>query len=498
MSSSTASRTQPESLTNLSEQDVPTGRKNFSSQAPLMVSVSGVRGIVGESLTTDVVRAYVRSFASLKRNSKIVVGRDSRISGPEIFTTVVETLRCYNCDVISLDIVPTPTVQLLVLQHNAAGGIVITASHNPIEWNGLKFVDNDGCFCSPQVCEQIFSKAAKLLSETYIENIDSPPNDYGSLSVYDDAIHDHITSILQIPCVDAPLIAKRKFKVALDTVNGAGGPIMSTLLSILGCTVIPLNIDTSGNFAHPPEPIPENLDQLCKVVVENQCDLGIATDPDVDRCVLVGNDGKPLGEELTLVLALQHFLSSLNPNPEDSRDIVKNCSTSCLVDYVAKQHQYNVVESKVGEINVAQKMSQLGSVIGGEGNGGVMVTQCHIGRDAPVAASLVLSALAHFNGSILELRNQLPVFEMVKTKKPVPSDLDIQSLLEPIVNSFSDRVVVSTLDGVKISSVADGKNKWWVHLRPSNTEPIIRIIAECGPGAGYSCVDLIEIIEKVL
>ncbi|KAL0223023.1 hypothetical protein P9112_002413 [Eukaryota sp. TZLM1-RC] len=465
-----------------------------ASSKPLMATVSGVRGIVNESLTAPVAYSYVSAFASLKRNSAIIVGRDSRVSGPELYKTVLVALREHDIDVINLDIVPTPTVQLMVTKYKAAGGIVITASHNPIEWNGLKFVDSDGLFCSPSFCKELYAKATDILSN----NPSLPSPTTGSVREDPSAINQHLDSIFSLSCVNPRAVQSRKFKVALDTVNGAGGPIMEQLLTRLGCSVFSLNLEPTGLFAHPPEPIPEHLSQLSNAVISNQCDLGIATDPDVDRCVLVGNDGKPLGEEFTLVMALYRFL--MVSQSAQSTVIVKNCSTSYLVDIVAEQHGFSVKEAAVGEINVAKMMQETGSLFGGEGNGGVMLSDCHIGRDAPVAACLVLSCLAEFDGSINELRDSLPRFDMVKTKLPVDASLlsNMDILKDQMINLFSHDVNVSTIDGVKISSTEKGSSMWWVHLRASNTEPIMRIIAEAGKDSVYSIDQLVGFVRSVL
>ncbi|KAL0212239.1 hypothetical protein RCL1_005865 [Eukaryota sp. TZLM3-RCL] len=467
------------------------------NSAPLMTSVSGVRGIYGKSLTPSVFSSYISAFVSVLTSPSVAIGRDSRVSGQEFYDLALSILRSHNITVFSLGIVPTPTVQLAVLRHNTGGGIVITASHNPIEWNGIKFIDSDGLFCSPDICNHIYRLAPSIAVD--LPTLSSLNTANNIVNHVQDSLDAHIDSILNIPGLSIDHVTRRKLKIALDTVNGAGGPIMHKLLTRLGCEVVAINSETSGLFNHPPEPIPEHLHDLGELVLSHGCDLGIATDPDVDRCVLVGSDGVPLGEELTLVIAVDYFLSLEKRARDANKTLVKNCSTSALIDVVADKHGYNVVETAVGEINVAKEMQKMGAAIGGEGNGGVMCADCHIGRDAPVAATLVICALAAFNGSILDLRSKYPVFEMLKTKRGVEaSDSDFSRLLPRLHDVFTSPFEVSTVDGVKLFSKAGGVDRWWVHIRKSNTEPIVRIIAECGPSSVYTCRQMVDMVSSLL
>lgn len=455
------------------------------SEAPLMVTISGIRGIAGESLTEDVVRMYVRAFADIQRkkdkeNRLVVVGRDSRVSGPWIRDCAVETLQRCGMDVEDCGIVPTPTVQYMVQRRQAVGGLIITSSHNPKPWNGLKFVDTDGLFLAPDRCTTMFAHAKEVGGEPF----SCYEKTLGALRVLekDEAVNRQVAEIMSLPYVDPAAVRAEKLKVCLDTVCGAGGPAMTKVLETLGCEVVPLNIETTGEFPHTPEPIPENLGDLCRAVVENKADLGIAVDPDVDRCVLIGEDGKPLVEEYTLALAVEFILGYVG-----RRGVVcKNLSSSrALDDIAAKYPPSTVVATAVGEINVAKKMEELHAVIGGEGNGGVMLPDIHIGRDAPVAATLALMCFARWRAEqrqrgtgkskISELKASLPQYEIVKTKIETKG-LNPALALETLKNEYLARggeFKVSTLDGLHISG-----SDWWAHIRLSNTEPIMRVICE--------------------
>jgi len=366
--------------------------------------------------------------------------------------------------VLDVGIVPTPTVQFIVIKEKASGGIIVTSSHNPVEWNGLKFVDNDGLFLRPEKCTELFKIAdnpSSILFQAY--------DKLGSLTTYPHASKAHIDAILALPQINVDAVANRKFKVCLDTVNGAGGPIMTHLLQTFGCTVVPLNIEPTGIFAHTPEPLPENLSQLCSSVVEHKADLGIATDPDVDRCVFIDETGKPIGEEYTLALALQYWLG----NCGKKGPVCKNLSSSRALDDIAKKYGCPIYSTPVGEIHVAKKMIEVGAVIGGEGNGGVMLPDIHVGRDAPVAAALGLQLLASFQGTLSQLKNSLPQWFIVKKKASVFGINPDQIIASTIEEWKSKGSQIDTTDGVRIETDA-----WWVHIRKSNTEPIVRVIGE--------------------
>lgn len=427
--------------------------------ATLMVSISGIRGEIGATLSPQVVQKYILAFAKYLRGGKVVVGRDSRVSGPFIADIVRGALVASGCRVIDIGIVPTPTVQLEIEHHQAAGGIAITASHNPIQWNGLKFMGSDGRFLPPPEAEKVYAMADR--NEFALK----PWQDLGSVTIDDGAIDRHIQKVLNISYVDAEALRKRKFKVAVDTVNGAGGAIIPKLLKELGCEVIAINQETNGRFAHTPEPLPENLTQLSQAVKENKTDLGFAVDPDVDRCAIVDNNGRPIGEEYTLVIATKLVFG------KEMGRMAVNMSTSRASEDIAKYYNCMFVRSKVGEINVAEKMKEIDAIIGGEGNGGVILPEVHLGRDAPVAVALTLQALLESGGTLAELQASLPQYVMVKQKVNIEG-LDPDQALQIMAEKYKDQPI-NLLDGVKIDF-----DDRWVHLRKSNTEPIIRVISE--------------------
>lgn len=427
--------------------------------ARLMVSISGLRGEIGSTLTPQVIQKYTQAFAKYMQGGKVIVGRDSRVSGEYVASIVKGNLIASGCDVIDIGIVPTPTVQLEIEHHKAAGGIAITASHNPIQWNGLKFMGADARFLSPAEAEKVYRMADENQREI------KPWQELGKITEDDQALNRHIQKVLAISYLDVEAIRKRKFKVAVDTVNGAGGVIIPKLLHELGCEVIAINQETNGRFAHTPEPLPENLKQLSEAVGQNDADLGFAVDPDVDRCAIVDNTGQPIGEEYTLVLATKLIFS------KEMGRMVVNMSTSRASEDIAKYYNCMFVRSKVGEINVAEKMAEIDAVIGGEGNGGVILPEVHLGRDAPVAVALTLQHLLEFGGTLQELISTLPQYVMVKQKVNIEG-LDPDELLAKMIDKYKDQPV-NLLDGVKI----DFEDSW-VHLRKSNTEPIIRVISE--------------------
>eukprot|EP01105_Mastigella_eilhardi_P014806 TRINITY_DN3377_c0_g1_i1.p1 TRINITY_DN3377_c0_g1~~TRINITY_DN3377_c0_g1_i1.p1 ORF type:complete len:468 (-),score=144.21 TRINITY_DN3377_c0_g1_i1:817-2220(-) len=440
-----------------------------SEAAPLMVTISGIRGIYGKSLVGPVVQKYVAAFCALQRSrglvrGGLVVGRDSRTSGPEVEATAVEAMLAQGMDVGRCGVVPTPTVQVMVQQLRAAGGVVITSSHNPAPWNGLKFVDADGLFLSPDMCNKMFAMADKP------ETIAAPGTARGSEHAITDAIETHLKLILDLPFIDAKKIAERHLRVCVDTVCGAGGPIITTLLKRLGCDVVALHSETSGIFPHEPEPVPRNLGELCAAVIEHHADLGIAVDPDVDRCVLIDEHGKPLVEEYTLALATEFILGVVGRRGP----VCKNLSTTRAVDDVAAKYGCTMYATAVGEINVAKKMAEVNAVVGGEGNGGVMLPDVHIGRDAPVATALTLAHLAAAGPgvSLSALKRRLSQYDIVKVTVPL-AGVDVASALDAVKAEWAQKGKIDETDGIHIST-----KDWWVHLRKSNTEPIIRVIGE--------------------
>ncbi len=424
-----------------------------------MTSVSGVRGIVGESLTPETIVKYVSAFGQKLAGKKVVVGGDPRVSSRFIRPIVNSTLIACGCNVVDIGICPTPTVELMVEKLEAGGGIAITASHNPVQWNGLKFIGADGLFLPEREIFALFQDAdsRRRNYETW--------DKLGVEEHYDNAIEDHLKLIYDLPYIDVEQIRKRKFKVALDCVNGAGGVIIPKMLSDLGCEVIGLNTETTGVFAHTPEPVPQNLIDLAVAVKKHKADLGIAVDPDVDRLAMIANDGNPLGEEYTLALATKFLLS------KKLGYVVVNLSTSRVIDDIAQYYNVLIFKTKVGEINVAERMREVDAVIGGEGNGGVILPDIHLGRDAPVGVALILQSLTEFGGTLSQLKQTLPQYYILKDKESI-KDIDADKVIEHFSEKFKDEQLELT-DGLRIDR-ADS----WIHLRKSNTEPIVRIIVE--------------------
>jgi phosphomannomutase len=432
----------------------------------LMVSISGIRGIVGESLTPEIIIKYAAAFAEYSNNGTIIVGRDGRITGHSIAQLVISSLLHMGCDVLDLGICPTPTVGLAVERYKAAGGIAITASHNPMVWNGLKFIAPTGMFLNAEE-NRTFWSIAERGNFRY-----KRWNEQGKLETNTDFINEHIRAILSLPYLDQPTIASKKFNVVVDCVNASGGMIVPKLLREFGCDVVELHCDVSGVFAHTPEPIPENLSELSHKVIEKKADLGIAIDPDSDRLVLITEKGTPFVEEYTIVSAAKFVLNAERKRGRNNHTIVVNLSTTRAVDEIASEFGATVHRTPVGEINVASKMKQLGSIIGGEGSGGVILPQVHVSRDAVVGVGLFLQFLAEFDGTASELKASLPQYEIVKDKIKLGS-LQPEAIFQTLNEKYSKTEKTNTDDGLKIDFASS-----WVHLRKSNTEPMIRIIAE--------------------
>jgi phosphomannomutase len=432
----------------------------------LMISISGIRGIVGSTLTPDVIVNYASAFAEYCKKGTVVIGRDGRVTGKSIAHIVSSTLLQMGCDVTALGICPTPSVALAVEKTKAAGGISITASHNPMMWNGLKFFGPTGLFLDAQENRVLWSLAGQQ-GRSY-----ASWDKQGRFTKLNSFLDDHIEAVLAIPYIQPDLIRKRKFKVVLDCVNAAGGVVVPKLLQQLGCTVVPMNCDVSGIFAHTPEPIPENLTDLCKRVRREKADIGIAVDPDVDRLVLINERGEPLGEEYTIANVVKFVLDKEAGKKTKSGSVVVNLSTTRAVQDIATSHGFTTVRTPVGEINVAKKMKEIGAIVGGEGSGGVILPKVHFGRDAIVGIVLTLQHLAEFGGTVSGLKKTLPQYSITKGKVEI-GKLNPDDVLARIRNKHAVDGTVNTDDGLKI----DFANSW-VHLRKSNTEPIVRIIAE--------------------
>ena len=425
----------------------------------LMVSISGIRGIVGDGLDPETIVKYTNAFANFVGQGKIVVGRDARKTGEMVLNIVTGTLLAKGFDVIDLGICPTPTVQFNVTKLNADGGIVITASHNPNEWNALKLLNGTGQFMSPEEHKKMISKMSGNKSDfVNWEKI-------GKRTLYNEGIQNHLNSIFQLKYIDVDLIKSKKFKVVLDCVNGAGSYLLPGFLKELGCDVIEMNCEKSGIFPRLPEPIPENITETMKKVKDVNADLGIVVDPDVDRLVLITDRGEPFIEENTITQIVKFILS------KEKGNVVVNLSTTRAVDDVAEEFGCQVYRSPVGEANVVEEMKKVNAIIGGEGSGGVIYPALHYGRDALVGIVLTLQHLSEFGKSISKLKNELPQYFITKKKTEIGKnnpDQVISKLLEKYKSEKSD-----IRDGLRID-FADH----WVHFRKSNTEPIIRIITE--------------------
>ena len=422
----------------------------------LIKSISGIRGIYNQSLTTSIASNYAQIFSHIQNDGDILLARDSRPHGEVLYNDICRTLTQAGRNVICCGIIPTPTAQFIINNEKLAGGIVVTASHNPIEWNGLKFLDDDGCFLNPKKMEQLLSKdPGPMTNDTTGDMIES-----------EDAYQHHIDNVLNLACIDIDTIKAKNFKVVVDTVNGAAYKALPELLEKLNCDIVKIHCDNDGTFPRGTEPIPSHLEDLSKAVTANNADIGFATDPDADRLAIVDNHGNPIGEESTLVIALESYLKYY----QDSQKVVTNLSTSMAVDVIAHKYNSTVQRSSVGEINVVEKMKELNSSIGGEGNGGVILEESHLGRDSLVASALVLNHLAQSNLPFNEILEDIPSFIMIKDKINLQNDVDFNHIKDLFQN---DDVKFVESDGLKI--IWDNK---WIHIRKSNTEPIIRIISE--------------------
>lgn len=428
-----------------------------------MKSVSGIRGIVGESLTPELILKVAAAFARYCRYGTVVVGRDSRITGEAIAGMTESALALYGCDVVDLGIVPTPTVQVMVEHLGASGGIVVSASHNPIEWNAFKLIGKSGTFLGQREMDKFFA----LMERNHPSK---KWNSTGRILSLTDTANIHIERVLKT--VDVEKIARRRFGVALDSVNGAGSLITQDLLSRLGCDIIPVHCEITGTFPRGAEPVAENLKDLCAIVKESGADIGFAQDPDADRLAIVDERGIPIGEEYTLALVAEHLLS------KKPGRVVVNLSTTRAIEDIAKRHGSPFTRTRVGEINVVERMRKLGARIGGEGNGGVIAPDVHLGRDSLAGISYVLEMMAERGENVSRIVADLPRYIMKKGKVALPPGADTPSILSGIRNKFG-KERISNIDGLRIDFVKDGPFRGgWVHLRSSNTEPIFRIIVE--------------------
>ncbi len=436
----------------------------------LIKSISGIRGTIGgntnDNLTpVDAVKfaaaygTWLKSYAN-KKHLKVVIGRDARLSGEMIQNLVVSTLVGLGIDVIDLGLSTTPTVEIAVPLEKADGGIILTASHNPKQWNALKLLNERGEFLDAE-------QGAKILALAEKEDFEfAEVDNLGEITKNDSYIDIHIDEVLELPLVDAETIKKAGFKVVVDGVNSTGGIAIPKLLEELGVEVVKLYCDPTGHFPHNPEPLKEHLGDICKKVVEEKADFGIVVDPDVDRLAFISNDGEMFGEEYTLVACADYVLSKTKGNT------VSNLSSSRALRDITEKHGGTYEAAAVGEVNVVTKMKENNAIIGGEGNGGIIYPESHYGRDALVGTALFLMLMSERGGTVAELKASYPSYFMSKKKIQLTPDLDVDALLEAMFNKYKDEEV-STIDGVKIDFPEN-----WVHLRKSNTEPIIRIYTE--------------------
>ena len=417
----------------------------------LIRSASGLRGIAEDHFTPKLINKYISAFITTQNIKSCVIGRDGRPSGKQISQCVIDSFHKNGINVENCGLATTPTMQVMTEKEHYDGGIVITASHNPSEYNGLKFLQSDGTFLSPEQCEELFKAVDQNVSIVQ-------PDSLGVVSDYSTANEEHIEKVLAAMCIDTDNIRKNKFKVVIDCVNGAGSFILPMLCEKLGCEVITINCNGNGDFTRTPEPLAENLNELEQKVINVGADVGFATDPDGDRLSIISNKGNAIGEEYTLVLAVKNYLNY------QKSIVATNLSTSMMLESIANE----TIRTKIGEAHVVQKMNELNIPIGGEGNGGVILKEVHLGRDSLVAISMILSLLSSSGKSISDEISNIPQYLMIKDKILIDDKIDFDSL-----ETIFDCNEINKIDGIKFI----WPNKW-IHIRKSNTEPIIRIFAE--------------------
>jgi phosphomannomutase len=461
----------------------------------LIKSISGIRGTiggkVGDNLTpVDAVKfaaaygTFLKNSQPANRNSQlnVVIGRDARISGSMIHNLVQNTLIGLGINVIDLGLSTTPTVEVAVPLEKADGGIILTASHNPKQWNALKLLNAKGEFLNG-------ADGAKILEIAEAEAFDFVDVDsLGAITTNDSYMDIHIDEVLELPLVDADLVKTKKYKVVVDAVNSTGGIIIPNLLEQMGVEVVKLYCEPNGHFPHNPEPLKEHLGDICKLVVEEKADFGIVVDPDVDRLAFISNDGEMFGEEYTLVAIADYVLSKTPGNT------VSNMSSSRALRDITNKHNGSYQASAVGEVNVVELMKKTNAIIGGEGNGGIIYPELHYGRDSLVGVALFLTYLANQEKTVAELRASYPQYYMSKNKIELTPQIDVDAILVAMTEkykNYSSTGSLSTIDGVKIDFATE-----WVHLRKSNTEPIIRIYTEA-PTQAEADTLAIRIIDEI-
>ena len=436
----------------------------------LIRSISGIRGIVDATIDASTVRLYCNAFSTIQNSGKFAIARDGRNPGKDLYISAIETTKHNQREVILLDIAPTPTVQYITKKYNLAGAIIITASHNPQGWNGIKLVDKNGLFIDNEKFIRLCNEVDK---NKKIENDTS-----NHFSYFDNSakyISEHVNDTIQLPYINLKKIRQMKFRISVDAINSSCSHAIPSLLKKLGCDTSLINCEADGNFTRGPEPLPENLHYLSKNVINTKADCGLAYDPDGDRLSIVDNRGVAIGEEYTLpICAWGYYQLSKSKSP-----IVTNLSTSMLIQSIAKKFNVEVIQTKIGEINVVNKMLMSNADFGGEGNGGIILNDSHLGRDAIVATVLLLATLSELEISVSEVVKTLPKFFIVKDKVE-NTKISIDSLHEPILNKFKySPCSISKEDGIKvIIPEKKGDDGAWVHIRKSNTEPIYRIYSE--------------------
>lgn len=436
----------------------------------LIKSISGIRGTIGGKVGDNLTPLDIVKFASAfgtwlqsthnKKELKLVIGRDARISGQMLSSLVTATLQGLGINVVDLGLSTTPTVEIMVPELKADGGIILTASHNPKQWNALKLLNHKGEFINAEEGAKVL-ELAESDAFNYAE-----VDDLGNYEVNKDAFNIHIQQVLDLPMVDMEAIKSKKFKIVLDAVNSTGGIVIPMLLEKLNCDVVKLYCEPNGHFPHNPEPLKEHLGDICQLVKDKKADLGIVVDPDVDRLALIDEHGEMFGEEYTLVAVADYLLQ------HKKGAAISNLSSSRALHDIAIKHGSTYFASAVGEVNVVNLMKEKNAVIGGEGNGGIIYPDLHFGRDSLVGIALFLTHLAKENKTVSELRASYPAYFMAKKKIELTPEIDVDVLLTKMEKEYQNEEV-STVDGVKIDFEEN-----WVHLRKSNTEPIIRIYTE--------------------
>jgi phosphomannomutase len=430
------------------------------SKSPLMVSVSGVRGIVGDSLTAELVVRWASAFGARCNPGPVVVGGDSRVSKTMMRAATFAGLAAAGSKIVDVGVVPTPTVALAVRHHKARGGIAITASHNPAEWNALKFYNSEGLFLSEAEGRDLRAAVEGGLTATV------SASEVGTYGKDDAAVRRHLDAVLGIPFLKREELQARKFRVGLDTVHGAGGELLSTLLRELGCDVSGFHLEPTGKFPRNPEPIPEHLRDVANAMHAARVDIGFVADPDADRLAVILEDGRPAGEEQTLVAAADLALRY------QRGPVVANCSTTMALDDIAEKFDVPMFRTKVGEAHVARKMLEVHAAIGGEGNGGVILPLVHPARDAAAGIALILEGLLEFGGTATNYFAMLPQYYLVKKRKEFPDLHSLRAALDA-VEAASPFGSADRLDGLKWEMP-----EAWVQVRASNTEPIVRVYSE--------------------